>query len=566
MPSVDDATALQEVLGQLSTLTQSDLVQLFRKWSDHPDFSQILVSAFPEMVGPYLEASALVSAQMYDEFGTGSAFAARPVADIPAERMNGTLSWALNAPGVASPLDRIAGAAQRMVFDASRNTMMHNLADEYQVPLEEVRQSAGTLWARHASLTACSFCRIMATRGAVYRSESSAQGVVGRSTDLTLADRRQIAAGLTNRDEALARREKYENPRAATKVGKQVGDAKNAALRGNQKRGSRYHDHCRCVAVPVRPGESYEPAPYVEKWQQDYQAAVGAAKAAGQTKGEYGAIDLNAVVRQMDGQQRAERKAVGEWLDAENAHNAKVLDWLDAEDEHKHAVAYYSRPDALAEAWGETVAKPKAAKAPKRTVDDALADMQAAVAAGNYDAVDKFAAEAEKLEARAAAAAAKQAAKEAAKSAAEQAKIDRMLELIDREGWQPDEAEAEAYGITVEKVRRQNFIRNARADGHVGRGFDELIGWKHQELASEAYFQAEAATNGRMLKRKYEGTGKYDARQLWTMSDAKVREVASEEMLAWFDQHGRLTRSALRSAVLDGTTLWRNPMGEDFLQ
>lgn len=504
-----------------------------------------------------MSASADISAQWYDEQPAPAAtasFIATPATLPPIEQLAASARWAALQP---NPVVALQGSAQRSVFNMSRETILLN-----------VEQEQGARWARHASANACSFCRLMATRGAVYTSAAAATTVVGRGVDLSVADKRAIAAGQMTRDEALAARRLYRDPRKAKAAGAQVGDERVSLgkTRGTRKLGERYHDHCHCVAVAVRPGDTYEPPAYVEQWSEDYDRAVDAAKAAGKTKGEYGAIDLKAVLREMDGQQREQRKTVGEWLDAENRHKAAVLDWLDAEDEHKHAVEYYSRPDALAEAIGDPPPKPKTARKPKRTVDDALADMQAAVAAGDYDAIDKFAAEAEKLEARDNAAAAKKAAKEAAKSAAEQAKIDRMLELIDREGWHPDEAEAEAYGISVEKVRRQNFIRNARADGHVGRGFDELIGWKHQELAAEAYFEAEAATNGRMLKRKYEGAGTADARQLWTMSDAKVREVASEEMLAWFDQHGRLTRQALRAAVLDGTTLWRNPMGEDYLQ
>lgn len=47
--------------------------------------------------------------------------------------------------------------------------------------------------------------------------------------------------------------------------------------RGSRKLGDKYHDHCRCLAVEIRPGKSYEPAPYVEKWNEDYVAARKAA-------------------------------------------------------------------------------------------------------------------------------------------------------------------------------------------------------------------------------------------------------------------------------------------------
>jgi len=66
----------------------------------------------------------------------------------------------------------------------------------------------GRRWARHASANACAFCRMLATRGAAYGS----------------------------RDSAL-----------------------------------RAHDHCHCLAVPVR--DTYEPPEYVADWEREYNSA-----------------------------------------------------------------------------------------------------------------------------------------------------------------------------------------------------------------------------------------------------------------------------------------------------
>lgn len=309
MPSTADAIALTEILGDLSTLAIRDVVQLFRQYGSDPDFATILLTAFPDVIGPYLQASAMTSAQQYDESAPELDFKATPIPDIPADRINGTLRWALYAPGAAKPVDRLAGAAQRMVYDASRQTMLENLADEYDVSIDEVA-TPGTRWARHASANACSFCKVLATRGAVYRSEASARTVTGRSLELTTADRRRLRQGQgfatmseidpAAIDSALERRSRYSNARAAKKAGKLVGDKKTGSLRGSRKYGDKFHDHCHCTAIAVRPGQSYEPPDYVEQWEQDYNDAVKAAREAGRTKGEYGAIDINAVVSQMD--------------------------------------------------------------------------------------------------------------------------------------------------------------------------------------------------------------------------------------------------------------------------
>lgn len=268
MPSPADAQALQQILADLATLTIRDVVALWRRYSDNPDFRVIVEAAFPEIVGQYAAAGALATAQQYDELAPDLEYRAQPVVDLPAERFTKTIGWALYAPGRATPLDRISGAAQRMIFDASRDTVRANLAAEYGDRSPEL----GTRWARYASATACGFCRLLATRKAVYRSAESATRVVGRSTELTVSDRRIRAAGLATTDQLLARRDVYERN---TRYGRK-GQTKVKALRGSASRGSRYHDNCRCIAVPVRPGQSYEPPDYVARWDDDYQAARAA--------------------------------------------------------------------------------------------------------------------------------------------------------------------------------------------------------------------------------------------------------------------------------------------------
>lgn len=74
--------------------------------------------------------------------------------------------------------------------------------------LENVEAEEGAKWARHASGNACPFCRMLSTRSDVYLTEESASFLA--------------------------------------------------------------HDSCHCLAVCVRPGDDYEPAPYVEKWEQEY--------------------------------------------------------------------------------------------------------------------------------------------------------------------------------------------------------------------------------------------------------------------------------------------------------
>lgn len=276
---VAHAQALQSVLADLGTVTVQQVVTLFRKYAGITDFPALLKQALPEIVTPHAEAAAHITAQWYDELNPSSTFEATPVVDLAPERFNKTADWALYAPGDAKPEERLAGSTKRMVSDASRDTVLSNVREE------------GVLWARYASANACAFCRMVATRGAVYRTELSASRVTGQAVNLTVADRRMRAAGLVNTTDLLNRRDRYAK-------GAKKGQDKVRQLRGSQKQGEKYHDHCRCIAVPVRGGD-YEPPDYVHQWEQDYVAAVKATKAEKKTKGEYGAIDFKAVLAQM---------------------------------------------------------------------------------------------------------------------------------------------------------------------------------------------------------------------------------------------------------------------------
>ncbi len=271
---------------------------------DKAEALAFITDAYPELARAYLAAAGELTVQWYDEQPTVTRFAARPSELLSDDRLAASGRWAL---AQSDPVKALQGTAQRAVMDQSRITVLENLAAEYDVPMTELRQP-GTRWARHASANACSFCRMLATRGAVYRSEASASGVVGRSASLTVGDRRRIQAGHTTYDEALERRSTYQTQHRAAKQGKNRGDSRIGKLRGNQSSGSRYHDHCACTAVPVRPGGSYEPAPYTARWDEDYAKAWKEARAAGEITeasqrdglGELGSPDFRAVLRRMN--------------------------------------------------------------------------------------------------------------------------------------------------------------------------------------------------------------------------------------------------------------------------
>jgi hypothetical protein len=186
----------------------------------NPQAAELAVPTAPTLLA-HAQAAATITAQWADEIGGTTVHT--PVGDLPAERLDKTARWALYAPTkiaekVESPsadttLSRLAGSAKRMVFDASRDTVVQN--------------AVHGKFARYASANACAFCRLQATRGAVFNSARTATIVVG----------------------------------------------KRSGPRGSRAVGEKWHDHCRCIAVPVPPGETYEPPDYTKQWQADYEAA-----------------------------------------------------------------------------------------------------------------------------------------------------------------------------------------------------------------------------------------------------------------------------------------------------
>lgn len=263
--------ALQHILGDLSTLTTRDLVQLFNEHGDGERFPDLLRKVFGEIVRPYAHAAAVITARWYRELLPHSDFKPTPTVDLPDARIDKTVDWAINARTakrvpedliprdpvdvkVTTPNDvilgRVSGSSQRMINDASRTTVVRNAEKE------------GVKWARLASADACEFCRLMALRGAVYNSYGVVEDNIGV--------KRLVVVG------------------------------RNGRARGKRQIGESYHDCCRCVAVPVRKGTEWNPPDYVKDWADQYRDAKERAG---------GASDLKAILAKWREAERARRAA-----------------------------------------------------------------------------------------------------------------------------------------------------------------------------------------------------------------------------------------------------------------
>lgn len=187
-----------------------------------PDFVQA-VQALTTMYG---KASAALAAKSYlaDRLDAGIAgkVTVRPAVPAPFAQVDSGVRWATKGlwsatPDVEAAKTKVDGLAQRDVLDVGRNTLLDAIHAD--------KKAKG--WARVPEAGACSFCLLLATRGAVYREHS-----------------------FTNANF------KFSGPGAF-----------------------KTHDHCRCSLEPIF--GPYEPSAQVRHAQTLYQQAKSQASGAG---------------------------------------------------------------------------------------------------------------------------------------------------------------------------------------------------------------------------------------------------------------------------------------------
>lgn len=212
-----------------------------------------VADAYPDMAAPFLYTAAQLAAQWYNEQPSAgpTPFTAKPQPLQAPDRLKANARWAVLQ---GDPAEAFRGSAERAVFDSARQTIVYNATKE-----------PGATYARYASATACGFCRILATREPVYSTAYAATRVVGRG----------------------------------------------GRPRGTQDLGDKYHDHCKCIAAVVRPGESYQPPDYVAQWAAEYKDAVKQAKRDRKDGTAIGAVTFKELCNRMDQisrDQQAQRK------------------------------------------------------------------------------------------------------------------------------------------------------------------------------------------------------------------------------------------------------------------
>lgn len=160
----------------LVELARRDLVDFWSSLNLTGDPARVrdaLLDFFPELVAAYGDAAALLGADFYDELRNvpPSAASFRALLAEPPDTAQARASarWGVGALFVDEPdprqaLDKLEGAAQRLVLQAARTTIVRSAGRD------PVRRG----FARVPAGATCAFCTMLASRGFVYATEESA--------------------------------------------------------------------------------------------------------------------------------------------------------------------------------------------------------------------------------------------------------------------------------------------------------------------------------------------------------------------------------------------------------
>lgn len=177
--------------------------------------------------------------------------------------------------------------------------------------------------------------------------------------------------------------------------------------------------------------------------------------------------------------------------------------------------------------------------------DDDLADALGE-AGDDDDAVTRILAELDRRDRAAQDQKRRQANKER-RDAARDEEFDQRLEA----GEDAETAYAAVYGVDEERQRRETAIASLRDAGYSGRGLDALTRSAFKEHAHQAYLDAEDVTRGSLLNRAGQAAGIHPA-SLFTGPETSARKYASEELLGYWQERGRMTLDDMKAGLLGG--------------
>lgn len=172
MATPSDVAAYRKQQAEVAELAHAELVGWWASLGSTSldALKKALETFLPELVRMFGDIAATVAADWYaslrDDAGASGAFIAVLGDVVTPEQAQATARWAAGAKTDAEALSRLAGSVQRYVQQGGRNTLARN------VQLDPAKPR----WARAPQADSCSWCRILASRGAVYFTEKSAGG------------------------------------------------------------------------------------------------------------------------------------------------------------------------------------------------------------------------------------------------------------------------------------------------------------------------------------------------------------------------------------------------------
>lgn len=234
----------------MSALAQEqlrDFLSSFALDGDPAVVRDALLQFFPELVGTYGDVSALLASDFYDALRdvppSAASFDAVFAAPTDPAMAEASARWAVGAlfeEDVDLFWSQILGATQRLVLDRGRGSFYESAAaDPIRTGVARIPRGTDT----------CFFCIMLASRGAVYRSEVSAELVVGRGANRTGydADGKRLTGGIGGGVKARGKR-----PLAET-----------------------FHDNCDCATVTVRSDSDWPDGYDLSEMKRRHEAGLG---------------------------------------------------------------------------------------------------------------------------------------------------------------------------------------------------------------------------------------------------------------------------------------------------
>jgi len=228
VPSLEDVDLQRQGLDDLILLAKAELVELWPALpaDDAPQLKAELPDVMLALVAEYGSMAALLAADWYTELRQDAqaetSYLTVLAATATAEAMASEIGYA-GSGAYVSPTKALIDAAavlDKFVGYGHRDTVDLNVSFDPE---------PGVTWARLAQDDACAFCAMLATR-TDYRSQGDALIVTGAGS--------------------------------------------RPSRQGKRSLGEKYHDDCRCVAVPVFTGLEYEYPAKTAEWSQLYDDAV----------------------------------------------------------------------------------------------------------------------------------------------------------------------------------------------------------------------------------------------------------------------------------------------------